>query len=193
MDFEHIKNLFKEKDLIIEKINGCSDELLKKILLSVFDKMNFIEDNLMIFSKYFDKKITYSSYYTYSENLENNLNNFNAYYEGSDKEERYMAFSLYVFGRMIDELIANVLENNEFDIDSLLGLLDIGDYYNDLLTCSTNLEKMVKKKQLDEMLREKESLSFLSDDVKYKILFTGLMADDIKNLPRHLLLQFIKK
>ncbi len=194
MSEEEIRFIFKDKQKVIDGIDSCENEDLRSKLTIIMKNLSMIEKEYPgLITEMINSNVRYSDYHDSNAGAKENINFFETYYPGKDKELQTKNYLLYSFLKNIDGLVSLANEEEFSNLNELVEWCNYGDFYNDLVVYSEELRQRLELDKMNEQARADEKMSFTNEDNLYKILFTGLAYDDIKELPKHVRMQVIKK
>lgn len=191
---EDVKLIFNNKQKVIDNIDSCRKSDLKSKLTLIMENLSMIgEEYPDMVMAMINSNVRYSDYYDANSEAKKNINFFETYYLGADKESQIKNYLLYSFLKNVDGLVSLASEEEFSDFNELVELCDFGSFYTDLVVYSEELRKRLELDKMNAQARESEKMSFTNKDNLYKILFAGLAYEDIRGLPKHVRMQVIKK
>lgn len=187
-----VRRIFKEKQAVTDKIDFCENEQLKTKLAIIMENLSTIETNNNLVESMLTSPVRFADYHSSEFSAVENVNYFCENYFGTDKEEQKKYYLLSSLLKDIKSLVY-LVNDGEFDFNDIIDLCNNGTFYDDLLFYSEELRKTLELERMNQQVLDDSKMDFTREDNLYKILFAGFSYDDIKELPKHVKLQVIKK
>lgn len=175
---EQLRILLSNLEEIKTKLNSTT---LVESCKSIIIKLNAILKNKDIIV--LDDVIRYQDFFVNNESAKYNVEEF---YKYSNDVNSTNNFIIYCITECMKE-INTITSVGEWNIEEMEYLLNVCDEYTNINNYMDYLLKYINYLDTQKDLQ----LPFLGN--KYKIFFAGHSNDDIKTLPKPILIQFIKK
>lgn len=163
-----------------ERFDGLSQNLKEKINSLLY----FYNDFVARINNNTKQNIRFNDYYDMNSSVLKNIEYFKVFYNDDITLIHYIK---YIVDRLLKDLFC-VLEYKEFGINELLEIIDDKNVFDEA-TVAINYALDLLNKEYDN----KSEMEFLNENNKYKIMFTKMANQDIKNLPKHILSSFVRK
>lgn len=160
----------------------------KKQMEIIILKIREVYNNFSMLKSFVESNVRYCDYFSYELDYKGNIE----YAKMLGMESA--GFSLYGLQKSL-ETIAELFLTDEIciDKDEACEYLEDSKELSDVLLFATSMTDYIYQKQIDMDARKEVELPFLADDVAYKIFFEGHSLDDVRDLPKPVVLQAIKK
>ena len=195
---EKVQMLLGVVDSFYNKIVNSSALYYKEKMFNVFSCLKFISKNFPDFiNNCFCDGFRYIDYYDEKYAFDESIQYFYDNYNEIDKEERLLEYCFYYLIKKLEELLI-LSDMEEFsDVNELLDLLNMDNYYENLESCANNLKERFLNNKEEELEEVKSSadieMSFLNANNPYPIYFMGNSLNDLKKLPRDKQVKLIRK
>lgn len=162
------------------KFAGLSDEQRNKInqLLNLYNSFEEKTD------KQFDSFVRFCDYYDMGISVMQNIEYFKSYY---NDETLLIYFIKYIVDKVAEDLFF-VLSEEEFGINELLEIIDEKNILDELIDAIEYALNLLVNFERDDV-----ELEFLNESNPYKIMFTKMANEDIRKIPKNIVLSFIRK
>lgn len=187
-----VRRIFKEKQAVTDKLRFCENEQLREKLIVVMENLAIIEADDNLVQNMLISPVRFSDYHSFEFSAVENVNFFCENYLGSDKDEQK---KYYLLSSLLNDIksLVYLVNDGEFAFNDIIDLCNNGTFYDDLLFYSEELRKTLELERMNQQALDDSKMDFTREDNLYKILFAGFSYDDIKELPKHVKLQVIKK